>query len=149
MRKKLKNKGGRPTKYNKEILIKSKEYVKKCKDGFIKEVESINSKTGRKRFRTRLKVNLPKVEGLCLSLSITRSTAYEWAKNYKEFSDILEQINQIQANRVINEALSGRYNPLIAKLLLGKHGYKDDSKIEHSGGISLTEALKKADEEND
>lgn len=117
---------GQPTKYEgKKTLKEAERYIKSCKDGLSKVLESSNSKTGRKRFRYRLGVNLPKAEGLAFYLGVHRDTLYEWAKVHKAFSDILERINQIQADKVINKALSGEYNPMIAKLLLGKHGYKE------------------------
>lgn len=125
--------GGRPTKYSKEIIKKAKNYIKHSEDQELSAIESENEVTGRTRYSLKLKVNLPKVEGLCLYLGIHRSTAYEWAAEHKEFSDILEQINQIQANRVIDEALAGNYNPMIAKLLLGKHGYKDQKDLTSDG----------------
>jgi len=144
---KKKRKVGRPTKYSPEILKKAQEYISNCKDEVEEIIESINEKTGRERFIHKLKVKLPKAEGLALYLEVNRDTLYEWAKKYPRFSDILEKINQIQADRVINEALAGNYNPLIAKLLLGKHGYKDKSERDiTSGGLSLTEILKKAQE---
>ena len=128
-KKKKKRKVGRPTKYSKAILKKAERYIMNCKDNIEKFLESTNKKTGRKRFKYRLKVSLPKAEGLALYLEVSRDTLYEWARKYKEFSYILERINQIQADRVIDKALVGDYNPLIAKLLLGKHGYKDRQDI--------------------
>jgi hypothetical protein len=124
---------GRPTDYSEEILKLAREYVDSCADEIGEILESENEKTGRNRFTQKLVVKLPKVEGLCLYLGIARSTAYEWAKIHEEFSDILEEINQIQADRVINEALAGNYNPMIAKLLLGKHGYKESSDVTSDG----------------
>lgn len=46
-----------------------------------------------------------------------------------EFLDILERINQIKADRVTNKVLTEDCNPLITKLLLGKHDYKEELKI--------------------
>ena len=148
-KKKKKRKIGRPTKYSKAILRKAERYIRKCKDGVITLLESTHKKTGWKRFKYRLGVNLPKAEGLALYLEVSRDTLYEWAKKHKEFSYILERINQIQADRVINKALSGEYNPLIAKLLLGKHGYKDKQDIT-SGGEKITgfQMIKPKENEN-
>ena len=111
------DKAGQPTKYNKEILVKSEEYIKQCVDEFKSMVESKDEKTGKKKYISRFKVNLPKAEGLALYLEVHRDTLYEWARKHKEFSYILERINQLQADRVINEAMAGNYNSLIAKLL--------------------------------
>ncbi len=123
-------KKGRPTKYNKEMFEKAEEYIKECVDKLERVVESNNELTGRTRFIQKFKVKLPKAEGLALYLGVSRDTLYEWAKQYPDFSDILEKVNQIQADRVINEALAGNYNATIAKLLLGKHGYKESSETD-------------------
>ena len=117
-----KNKGGRPTKYKGEETIKlAEKYLSECKDNFKKK-----------------KVILPKAEGLALYLGVSRQTLYEWAKEYPAFSYILEKINQTQADKVINESLAGNYSPTIAKLLLGKHGYKEEHDLT-SGGQPITD----------
>lgn len=89
-----------------------------------------------------LKVQLPTIEGLALFLEISRSTLYLWQKEHKAFSDIIEVLQQKQAQALINNGLSGNYNPTIAKVLLTKHGYTDkqeiDQKTEHSGSIGFT-----------
>lgn len=111
---------GAPTKYEGiKTLKKAEQYIKNCVDKFLLK----KSKKG------RFVVKLPKAEGLALHLGVSRDCLYKWAEQHKEFLYILERINQIQADRVINEALAGNYNPLIAKLLLGKHGYKDRSDL--------------------
>ena len=108
-------KAGRKSGYQEEkTRLIAQEYLQQCVDKF---------GPGNK------KVRLPKVEGLCLKLGIARSTAYLWAEKYKPFSDILEQINQIQTDRCFNEGLAGNYNATIAKLLLAKHGYKEEMDI--------------------
>ena len=116
--------GGRPTKYlGQETLDKAEEYIQQAVDSFTKGEPKV--------------VNLPKSEGLALYLEVNHDTLYEWAKKHKEFSDILKKVNSIQAERVINQALAGNYNPLIAKLLLGKHGYSDRTDIT-TGGAKIT-----------
>lgn len=119
---------GRPTEYNSQVLSDAINYVQNF---------SNDSKEGQ-----TLKVNLPTIEGLALYLEISRSTLYLWQKEYKEFSDIIEVLQQKQAQVLINNGLSGNYNPTIAKVLLTKHGYTDkqeiDQKTEHSGGINIT-----------
>lgn len=132
-----KNKGGRPTKYSEDMLKKSQEYIASCIDDVDRVVESKNPKTGRERYIWRFEVNMPTAEGLAKYLEVHRSTLYEWAGKHKEFSDILEAINQTQVERLINRGLSGDYNPTIAKLVLAKHGYKESSEVEHSGGVKL------------
>ena len=56
---------------------------------------------------------------------------WSWAKNSfftlsgHEFSAIIEQLQAEQEDRLINNGLSGNYNPTIAKVLLTKHGYRE------------------------
>lgn len=105
---------GRPTKYEgNKTIEKTRQYISECVDDFSTHT-----------------VRLPKAEGLAYYLGVSRDTLYEWAKKHKSFSDILEEINQIQSSRVIDNALAGNYNANIAKLLLGKHGYKEQSETD-------------------
>ena len=112
------NKGPAPFIYGPEIIEKANKYLNDSVDKYTKV-----------RFKYRFAVNLPTAEGLALYLNIHRTTLYDWSDKYPEFADILEKLNQIQASRVISNSLSGDYNPLISKLLLGKHGYKEKSDI--------------------
>lgn len=110
--------GGRPTKYEgEETIKKSLAYIESCVDDH--GIEK--------------KVKIPTAEGLGLALGVTRDTLYEWAKVYNEFSYILDQLNKEQANRLLNNGLSGFYNATIAKLILAKHGYKEQSDITSDG----------------
>lgn len=113
--------GGRPTDYSQEILAEAMNYVQQYANDEIKDKV--------------LKVNLPTIEGLALYLEISRSTLYLWQKEHKEFSDIIEILQQKQAQALINNALSGSYNPTIAKVLLTKHGYTDKQEIDQKTTI--------------
>lgn len=116
---------GRPTDFNEQILTDAWSYIQDFANDEIKE--------------QKLKVNLPSIEGLALYLEISRSTLYLWQKEHKDFSDIIEVLQQKQAQVLMNNGLSGNYNPTIAKVLLTKHGYTDkqeiEQKTEHSGSI--------------
>lgn len=106
---------GRPTSYDYSILKPLiDEYIKECQD--IEEDKENNIKQ---------KVKIPSIEGLCLKLKINKDTLYEWVKIHEEFSDDIDIIRQIQADRLLNKGLSGDYNPTIAKVLLTKHGYRE------------------------
>lgn len=114
---------GRPTEYTEKILKKAKKYLDLCKDE-----ETIKAIGEKEVFR--LKVKLPSIEGLARFLSVARSTIYEWEKEHEEFSDILEDVKTEQAERLINNGLSGDYNSTIAKLILTKHDYSDKSETD-------------------
>lgn len=120
---------GRPSKYTPELIEKAKDYL----DGGFKDGDSV----------------IPSIEGLSLYLGIARSTCHEWAgqEGKEEFSDILERILAKQASMAINGALDNKYNATIAKLLLGKHGYKDRQETEttHDIGKNAKRALSKTE----
>jgi len=81
---------------------------------------------------------LPTIEGLALHLHINRDTLYAWEKESQDFSDILEELRQAQANKLMQNSLQNRYNPTISKLLLSKHGYIEKREDDiTSGGEKL------------
>ena len=118
---------GRPTKYNDEILEKSREYLENFKD---------------------LGHAIPSVAGLGKVLRISRETLYEWAKDddKKEFSDILVQLMSDQEFELSNGSLLNELNSNIAKMMLHKHGYKDRQDITTDdgalGGLFQVELVK-------
>ncbi|HEY4503194.1 MAG TPA: terminase small subunit [Candidatus Paceibacterota bacterium] len=118
---------GRPTEYSENILSKSREYVDSCVDELEDRPKTVGTKST--SYERVIKVNLPTIEGLASHLGLARSTLYEWKDKYTEFSDILEILLAHQATALINNGLSGDYNATIAKLLLMKHGYKEDARI--------------------
>lgn len=145
-KKKTKEKGGRPTDFSDEMVIKAEKYLKASKDKLDQVLESENGQTGRVRYVQRLVVNLPSVAGLSIYLGVARSTVYLWAEKHKEFSDILETILAEQEKRLIENGLSGTYNSNIAKLALGKHGYSDRQELTGKDGERL---FKPSDEEQE
>lgn len=71
------------------------------------------------------KVGFPSVARLALYLGVHRSTIYEWAKTYPDFSDIVEKLLAEQESTLIENGLDGTFNSSITKVILTKHGYKD------------------------
>lgn len=106
--------GGQPTKLTEDVIKKAKEYIASCKD-------------------SDKKVNLPTAEGLALYLGVVRKTLYNWAEENDGFLHILDELNQTQVTKLINNGLSGKYNSNIAKLVLAKHGYKDQVGLSGEG----------------
>jgi len=51
-----------------------------------------------------------------------------WRTDYPEFGEAYEQAKAYQETKLLNNGLSGSYNPVMAKLVLGKHGYADEVK---------------------
>lgn len=126
---------GRPTDYSDSMVSDAWNYVKE----FANDEGSGD----------KLKVNLPTIEGLALYLEISRSTLYLWQKEHPEFSDIIEVLQQKQAQVLINNGLSGNYNSTIAKVLLTKHGYNDKQEVEQRTTIEdeRTDLTKLSDDE--
>ena len=75
------------------------------------------------------KTTFPSLEGLAVFLKIGRSTVYEWAKSYPEFSDITEAILVRQAAMLQENGLDKSWDSGVTRLILGKHGYKDQTDI--------------------
>lgn len=112
--------GGRPTKYSDKILETAKNYIVNHDEyGDV----------------------IPSVVGLAVALETHRDTVYDWAKdeNKPEFSDIVKRLATNQERKLLNGGLDNSFNPTIAKLLLGKHGYSDKTETDiTSGGEKLT-----------
>lgn len=136
---------GRPTILTDELKKKARLYIKECED----VEEEFHKTRGEKSdsFDKVIRVKLPTIEGLALYLGTSRSILYEWKEQDEEFSDIIDILQQKQANMLISKGLSGDYNPTIAKVLLTKHGYREGTELSGEGGkplkITFDEAFKK------
>ena len=132
--------GGRPLEYSREHLKKAEEYLLACED------EETEKSSGDKTVYG-IKVKIPTKGGLARYLGVSRDTLYDWSSKYEEFSYIMEQVSAEQEERLINNGLSGDYNPTIAKVLLTKHGYHDkvDSDITTKGDkiVDSSDEIKK------
>jgi hypothetical protein len=120
---------GAPTNYSEDMLQKAQEYVASCVD-MQSEVDT-----------KKLKVKLPTKGGLAYHLGVHRDTLYEWAKIHPAFSDIMEQLGAKQEEALINNGLSGDYNPTIAKVLLTKHGYREGVEQDITSGGKELQAI--------
>jgi hypothetical protein len=123
---------GRPTEYSPKVLKDARAYLAECEDEEYDWTKTDGAQST--SYEHRVKVKLPSIEGLARHLKVHRDTLYEWEKQHVEFSDILEQVRAIQAERLINKGLSGDYNPTITKLMLTKHGYSDKQETDLTSG---------------
>jgi hypothetical protein len=130
-----KHEGGRPTDYCEETLTKTREYIDNCEDTYeviIRPKIENGKHLGDEEFRKET-IKIPTIEGLAVYLKLNKDTIYTWRKDEekKEFSDLIEELLAKQADRLLNKGLSGEYSPVIAKVLLTKHGYREG--IEQTG----------------
>ncbi len=110
---------GRPTKYSEEMVETAEDYIV----NFSNYGDAI-----------------PSVVGLAVALDTHRDTIYAWAKEEgkESFSDIVKRLSTNQERKLLNGGLDNSFNPTIAKLLLGKHGYSDKQETDiTSGGEKL------------
>ena len=135
--KKEKNKGGRPTKYREDMPQRILDWLDTCNDEEFEfhKTRGDNSNS----FDRKLRVKLPTIQGLSLHLDICIEVINKWDKDPSkpEFSNSLEKVRQVQHDKLIFGAISGDYNPTIAKLLLmSNHGHKEKSETESNVKIS-------------
>lgn len=118
-----KHAGGRPSEYQ-EKMPRIREYLFRYKQ--LDEV-------------------VPSIEGLADYVPMSRQTIYNWIEDQEkgEFLDIIERIFVQQGKLTLNLGLKGEFNSTIAKLLLSKHGYIEESKSHNFVSGELTEEQKK------
>lgn len=159
----LGNSGGRPTKLTEELLDLARGYLFECNDKYEQVVKQVNKGTGNETIENKLIVCFPSVAGLARTMGISRDTIYEWCKPNKEISDSLteqekeeqEKVNNLcdelsqivkdiqteQEKRLLDNGLAGTYNPMITKLILGKHGYSEKTETDLTSKGEKIEAI--------
>lgn len=105
--------GGRPTKYNQEALELAKDYIVNFSD---------------------YGDPVPTIAGLACELEVCRDTVYDWSKDESksEFSYIVKRLMTAQERKLTGGSLNNELNPMIAKLMLGKHGYSEKQQIDNT-----------------
>lgn len=98
---------GRPPIYNEEMPPKVGEYIDNC----------IGAE------------EVPTTAGLSLYIGVNKDTIVEWSKTHDDFSVSYKFMMAFQEDDVWQNALHGKYNSNIAKLMLHNHGYSDKSEI--------------------
>lgn len=129
--------GGRPSKYEEVFIEKVDEYLELHQDKEIHVVKQSSDKY--EMFDNKLKVDLPTIEGFASFLGVNKTSLYEWEKEHEGFSNALDKIRQEQQKRLINNGLSGDYNPTIAKLILSaNHGMREKTETDvTSAGLAI------------
>ena len=106
---------GRPTSYNEEVLASAFYYVEHF-DEFEDEV-------------------VPTVVGMCRYIKRGKTTVYNWMADEDDekddFRDIVSALEESQHIYLVNKGLAGAFNPMITKLMMGKHGYTEKSEVDN------------------
>ncbi len=124
---------GRPPEYKPEYVAKAEEYLAECQDEDVQTVKQANEEKGYEMFENKLKVKLPTLEGFARYIGVNKTSLYEWEKLHPDFSNALDKIRTEQHDRLVNNGLSGDYNPTIAKLILSaNHGMREKQEIDHN-----------------
>ena len=95
---------GRPSKFSPKIVKKTEKYIRKCREND----------------------ELPTIEKLALLLGISSWTTHRWRDEYDEFSNTIEQLQNLQIDMLIQGGLKGKYKASVAIFLL-KHRRKKAS----------------------
>lgn len=105
---------GRPTDYTPELLAKAEWYV----NGGYKDCGDV----------------VPTLAGLSIEIDISRSTCHAWMRDEEkqEFLHITDKLKKCQERELVNNGLSGNYNPQITKVMMARHGYSDRQEIDHT-----------------
>ncbi len=86
---------------------------------------------------------VPSLAGFGLVVGVTSKTLHEWKSweiseldqekypRFAEFRYMLERLNQHQEQCALNAGATSDWSPVIAKLVLAKHGYTDKVSVEH------------------
>ncbi|MCA1565833.1 MAG: DNA-packaging protein [Acidobacteria bacterium] len=108
-----KHPGGRPTKLTADLIEVANAYL------------DLNDQLGPAAL-------LPTIERLALTLGVHRDTLRVWGDESQEFSAILERLRASQADKLLQNGLTGRYNSTIVKLVLTKHGYVEKQEVDQN-----------------
>lgn len=134
--KKEKDKGGRPPKYLPKYATDEyvDQFISVCRDN--SKPETLVLENGITHTRKRLM--LPTVERFAKHIGVHKDSLYEWATKYPKFSVTIDKVKEIQKEWLMDNGLTGEYNPMIAKLILSnnhKMSDKVDNTINDKNGV--------------
>lgn len=120
---------GRPSKYKSAYCKKVDEYLSLNQDEAHRLIKSEGVQST--SYENKIKVNLPTVEGFCTFIGVPKETAYRWRDRHEDFRCSLAKVVKEQKRRLLENGLSGDYNPTIAKLILSSnHGMSEKTEVD-------------------
>ena len=138
MEKKPKNKGGRPSKYNKKYC---EEIIKFFDVEHVRVItETITTKKGDIIEKEKEVANpLPTIEAFAHSIKVNKSTIHEWVKKYPEFSNAYKNAKDLQLNMWIQNSMMNLYAQPFT-IFAGKNmfGWRDKQEITGDGVNPVT-----------
>lgn len=119
----MKNKGGRPSKYDEHLIDTMRTYVGRCVEDNV----------------------LPTVEGFACIVDVDADTVGAWSKKHKRFLGALKKLKTTQCQMLEQSLYKGGSNaagPIF--LLKNNHGFKDRTEQDiTSGGKALPQPILK------
>lgn len=90
-----------------------------------------------KRESMKLVANPPQhIGGFARKIGVAKSVIYDWARKYPDFAYSLLHARDMRRAMIIDNALSGLYNPLFAKLAAANlFGWHDRQDVNHTGEV--------------
>ncbi len=130
--------GGRPTKFNEEIINKTLLFIEEYKKDD-ERFQLLKSEGKTTAYENKIKPKIPTLENLALHLNIDPETLRIWAKARPQFSALLKQIQLWHYKKVSEGAIAGDYEPRTAAILLNhKHGIQNVNRDTPQGGNNIT-----------
>lgn len=136
---------GRPSKWDPKFTEEAYDYFNR--DKFIIESREQVTASGRVAIvNEKIPNEFPSIAGLAVKFKVNKTTIYEWAKNNKDFSNALDYGRSIQESWLLDNSLTGRWNPGFAKfLMINNLNYKD--KVEQE--VNTTSEIKISGDDNE
>ena len=85
---------------------------------------------------TDLEQVVPTISGFAKFGEVTRKSCHQWINEdtCPAFTVAMAQLMAEQEIALVNQGLSGNFNPTISKLILTKHGYSDKQETDITSG---------------
>lgn len=90
---------------------------------------------------------LPSVPGLAIALGVSKEAILQWAEDEdkSEFAKRIDQLQCIAEKQIINLGLTGKWSPVLSKLLLGQYGHSDKAtkevKVDQTTSVRIAEDM--------